>query len=85
MENSFTGATVLSDDFDYIWDEKTKSVKVYNRQTNKYDVVTTFSSTFSSVRLFSNMRIFIFLGITTVFNPSNASKIDSTNIEVRVY
>ena len=31
------------------------------------------------------MRIFVFLGINTVINPSDATKIDSTSIEVRVY
>ena len=31
------------------------------------------------------MKVFIFLGINTVFNSSNVTKIDSTSIEVRVY
>ncbi len=85
VENSFTGNIVLSDDFDYAWEETSKTIKVFNKNTNKYDVFATLNSTFSSVRLFSNIKTFIFLGQNTVYNQANASKIDSTTIEVRVY
>lgn len=85
VENSFTGSTVLSDDFDYVWEETSKTVKVFNRNTNKYDSLATLNSTFSSVQLFSNIRTFIFLGINTVYNQTNTSQILSTDVEVRVY
>ena len=85
VENTFTGTIALSDDFDYVWESTSKTVKVFNRNNNKYDSFLTINTTFSSVRLFSNMGVFVFLGISSVLNPTNASKIDSSNVEVRVY